>query len=208
MSLISGVPVIAMSRGRAVRARIRSERASTFWDRCEPLVLDEVRLVDDHAAQPEVTEPADVAVEDLVVDDDDVGEGVDLLAVAVDDRDRPVRGPEPGLAGPVGLDHVGDDDQQRERLGGLGGEQRLGGLAEAGLVGEQERAVPVGGGRDDLRLVRHQLVLARRLERAGLGQRHAADRAGRRALEGAEQRADQLPGREATRLGGAVLARR
>ena len=48
------------------------------------LVLDEVRLVDDHAAEAEVAEPADVAVEHLVVDDDDVGEAVDRVAVAVD----------------------------------------------------------------------------------------------------------------------------
>jgi hypothetical protein len=43
------------------------------------LVLDEVRLVDDHPAEAEGAEPADVAVEHLVVDDDDVGERVDVL---------------------------------------------------------------------------------------------------------------------------------
>ena len=42
------------------------------------LVLDEVRLVDDHAAQAVVAEPADVPVEDLVVHDEDVGEAVDV----------------------------------------------------------------------------------------------------------------------------------
>ena len=55
------------------------------------LVLDEVRLVDDHAAEAEVAEPADVAVEHLVVDDDDVGEAVDRVAVAVDHGGRAVR---------------------------------------------------------------------------------------------------------------------
>ena len=72
-----------------------------------------------------------------------------------------VRGPELGLARPVGLDDVGHDDQQRVGVGGLRGEQRLGGLAEAGLVGEQEGAVAGRGGGDHLRLVRHQLEAAR-----------------------------------------------
>ena len=105
------------------------------------LVLDEVRLVDDHAAEAEVAEPADVPVEHLVVDDDDVGEAVDGVAVAVDHGGRAARRPEPGLARPVGLDDVRDDDEQRVGVGRLGGEQRLGGLAQAGLVGEQEGAV-------------------------------------------------------------------
>jgi len=39
MSLISGVPVSAISRGRAVRDRMRSERARTCCDRCEVLFL-------------------------------------------------------------------------------------------------------------------------------------------------------------------------
>ena len=40
--------------------------------------------------KPKVAEPADVAVEHLVVDDDDVGEAVDGLAVAVHDGGRAV----------------------------------------------------------------------------------------------------------------------
>ena len=77
MSLISGVPVSAISSGLALRARIRSESCEHVLGALRRLVLDEVRLVDDHAAEAEVAEPADVAVEDLVVDDDDVGEAVD-----------------------------------------------------------------------------------------------------------------------------------
>ena len=77
MSLISGVPVSAISSGRAVRARIRSDELQHVLRALRGLVLDEVRLVDDHAAEAEVAEPADVPVEDLVVDDDDVGEAVD-----------------------------------------------------------------------------------------------------------------------------------
>src|SRR5262249_27251740 len=40
------------------------------------LVLDEVSLVYDHAPEAEVTEPAHVAVENLVVEHDDIGESV------------------------------------------------------------------------------------------------------------------------------------
>ena len=39
MSLISGVPVSAISRGRAVRDRMRSESARTCCERCEVLFL-------------------------------------------------------------------------------------------------------------------------------------------------------------------------
>ena len=39
MSLISGVPVSAISSGRAIRARIRSESCSTCWERWEVLFL-------------------------------------------------------------------------------------------------------------------------------------------------------------------------
>ena len=96
MSLISGVPVSAISSGRAMRARIRSESCEHVLRALGGLVLDEVRLVDDHAAEAEVAEPADVAVEHLVVDDHDVGEAVDRVAVAVDHGGRAVaasRGP-------------------------------------------------------------------------------------------------------------------
>ena len=161
MSLISGVPVSAISSGRAMRARIRSESARTCWERWERLVLDEVRLVDDHAAEPEVAEPADVPVQELVVHDHDVREPVHPVAVAVDHGGPAERRPQPDLVRPVRLHHVGHDDQQRVGVGRLGGEQRLGGLAEPGLVGEQERAVAAGRRRDDLGLVRHQLPAAR-----------------------------------------------
>ena len=125
------------------------------------LVLDEVRLVDDHAAEAEVAEPADVPVQELVVHDHDVREPVDPVAVAMDHRGPALRRPQPDLVRPVRLHHVGHHDQQRVGVGRLGGEQRLGGLAEPGLVGEQERAVPAGRRRDDLGLVRHQLPAVR-----------------------------------------------
>ena len=37
MSLISGVPVSAISRGRSLRDRMRPESARTFCERCEAL---------------------------------------------------------------------------------------------------------------------------------------------------------------------------
>ena len=194
MSLISGVPVSAISSGRAVRGAQPLGELEHVARALRGLVLDEVRLVDDHALEAEAAEPADVPVEDLVVDDDDVGERVDLAAVAVDDGRAAARGPALGLAGPVGLDDVGAHDEQRERVGGLRGEQRLRGLAEAGLVGEEEGAVALGGGGDHRGLVGHQLELAGRVERGRLGQVHAGR--GAAELEGAEQRAEQLPRRE------------
>ena len=163
------------------------------------LVLDEVRLVDDHAAEAVVAEPADVPVEHLVVDDHDVGEAVDLLAVAVDDGDGAVRRPEADLVGPVGLDDVGHDAQQRVGVGGLRGHQRLRGLAEAGLVGEQEGAVALRGGGDQLLLVRHQGD-ARGAGRVGGRQRHAGGRAAADVLEGLEEGLEELPVGQPARL--------
>ena len=132
MSLISGVPVSAISSGRAMRVRIRSESCSTCCERWDDLFLMEVRLVDDHAPEAQVPEPADVPVEHLVVDDDDVGEAVDVVAVAVDHRGRPLGGPQSRLAGPAGLHDVRDDREQRVGVGGLGREQRLAVLPRPG----------------------------------------------------------------------------
>ena len=160
MSLMSGRP------GEGHEQRVGAAGADPLGERedvlraLRGLVLDEVRLVDDHPAEAVLAEPADVPVEDLVVDDDDVGEAVGGVAVAVDDGRRAARGPQLGLVGPVRLDDVGDDDEQREGAGGVGGEERLRRLAQARLVGEEERAVALGGGRDDLGLVVHQLEVA------------------------------------------------
>ena len=156
------------------------------------LVLDEVGLVDDHAAEAVVAEPADVPVEHLVVDHHDVGEPVDLLAVAVDHGDGAVRGPEADLARPVGLDHVGDHAQQRVGVGGLRGHQGLRGLAEAGLVGQQEGAVALRGRGDQLLLVRHEGD-AGGAGRVGRREGHAGAGPAPDVLEGLEQRLEQLP---------------
>lgn len=157
------------------------------------LVLDEVGLVDDHATEAEVAEPADVPVEELVVDDHHVGEAVHLVAVAVHHGGPPRRRPQRHLVGPVRLDDVGDHDQQRVGVGGLCGEQGLRGLAEPGLVGEQERAVTTSRGRDDLRLVRHDVAAPRDGHRTGVGQGHASRCTGGGHLEGPEERLEQLP---------------
>ncbi len=137
-----------------------------------------------------------MTVEDLVVDHHDVGEAVDGVAVAVDHGGGPARGPEVGLAGPVGLHDVRDDDEQRVGVDGLGGEQRLGGLAQAGLVGEQEGAVAGRRGGHDLRLVVHQQLSAAGGQRRRLGQRHARRGAAGGVLERPEEWAEQLPGGE------------
>ena len=167
-----------------------------------------MRLVDDHPAEPEFAEPPDVPVEDLVVDDDDVGERVDVLTVAVQHGRAALRGPQLDLVRPVGLDDVRDDDEQRVRVGRLRREQRLRGLAEARLVGQQERAVTACGGRDDLRLVAHELLAARHEAGRRLRQRHACGRARRGLLERPEQRLEQLPAGETARAGRGALRRR
>ena len=172
------------------------------------LVLDEVRLVDDHPAEAEVSEPAHVAVEHLVVDDDDVGEAVDRVPVAVDHGGRAVRCPEADLAGPVGLDDVGHDHEQRVCAGRLRREQRLSRLPQARFVGEQEGPVAGCSGGDDARLVRHQDQAARGLQGGRVGQRHAGRGSVAGALERAEERAEELPGGQATGTGGGLPGRR
>src|SRR3546814_10800618 len=52
------------------------------------LVLDVVRLVDDHPAEAVGAEPAEVAVEDLVVDDEHVGPAVDIEIGRASCRER------------------------------------------------------------------------------------------------------------------------
>ena len=101
-------------------------------------------------------------------------------------RDAAARRPQLDLVRPVGLDDVRHDHQQREGVGGLRGEQRLRGLAQAGLVGEQERAVAGRRRRDDLGLVVHQLQARRAGATArgsGSGMQVASPRG---VLEGAE----------------------
>ena len=158
-------------------------------------VLDVVGLVDDHPAQAQLPEPAHVPVEHLVVDDDDVREAVDRVPVAVDHRGPVGGGPQRGLARPVHLDHVRHDDEQRVGVRRLGGEQRLRRLAQAGLVGQQERPVARRGRGDHPRLVRHELEPVGQQGGGRLRQVHARERP--TVLEGPQQRLDELPAGEA-----------
>ena len=189
--------------GDEQRVRLRgadaAASASTFLRPLRVLVLDEVRLVDDHALEAAARQPGHVAVEHLVVDDHDVGEGVDVVAVAVHDGRGALRRPLLDLAGPVDLDDVGHDDQQRVRAGDGWRRERLRRLAESGLVGEQEAAVTGTRALDEARLVDHQLEPAGRVERARGRQVHGRGAAAGAGLERAEQRLDELPVVEAAR---------
>jgi len=169
--------------GQRHRERPGSALAHPVGDRQDVLgslglaVLDEVGLVDHHPAQAVLTEPGRVPVEDLVVDHDDVGEAVDVVAVAVDDTDGALRRPPACLTGPVGLDHVGHHDQERVGLGDLGGQERLRGLAQTRLVGQQVGPVACRHRSQEACLVVHQLKAGRKPHRRSrLGQRHARRR--------------------------------
>ncbi len=166
------------------------------------LVLDEVGLVHDHAAEAEVAEPAHVAVENLVVEHDDIGEAVDSLAVALHHGGRAAGSPAGRLTGPVGLDDVRHDDEQRVGVRCFRGEQRLGRLAQTRLISEQERPVTGSGRGDQLPLVRHQLQARRGEPCRRRRERHARRGSPTGTLEGTQQRAEQLPAGQAARTGG------
>ena len=183
----------------------RADALGELQDVLGPLrlpVLDVVRLVDHHRAQTQLSEPAHMPVEHLVVDDDDVREAVDRVAVAVDHRRGVARRPQHGLARPVHLHHVRHDDEQRVGVRRLRGQQRLCRLAQAGLVGEQERPVPRRRGGDQPALVRHEFQPAGHPGGGRLRQVHARQCAA--VLEGLQQRLDELPAEEAAGLGAAL----
>ena len=127
-------------------------------------VLDVVRLVDDERARPQPPERLAVRGDDLVVEDRD-------LAGRRRPRMRPsmtvtlaVRQPLRGLALPVELQRRGADDDRRERAVGLERRERLDGLAEPLLVGD-ERAPRV-----------ERVAHARPLKRRELAAEHRRDR--------------------------------
>ncbi len=168
------------------------------------LVLDEVSLVHDHAAEAEITEPPYVAVEYLVVDHDDVSEAVDSLAVALHHGRLTVRRPAGSLTGPVGLDDVRHDDEQRVGARRFCGEQRLGRFAQSRLIGEQECPVTGSGRSDQPPLMRHQLRARRGEPCHRRRERHARRGSSTGALEGTKQRAEEFPAGQASRTGGAL----
>ena len=145
-----------------------------------------------------------MAVEDLVVDDEHVGECVDVVAVSRDDRRATLRGPPLDLARPVHLHHIRDDDQHRVGVRDAGGEHRLRSLSEARLVGEQESTVPGTHGLEEPRLVVHDLEAARRkpIELGQLRELHRRGPAAGALSERLVERPHQLPAVELpTRLG-------
>ena len=119
-------------------------------------ILDEVRLIDNHALEPESLQPADVAVENVIVDDDDICISIQIFPGAVDDSCCLVWSPEFDFARPVHLHDVRNDDKQRVGVADRGGEQRLGGLAQARLIGQKVAAVAISRARDEGSLVVEQ----------------------------------------------------
>ena len=166
--LISGVPVSATNRAFGDTARIPRESARTFFERCESLFLMKCASSTTIPLKPRRESHGDVPVENLVVDDHDVGERIDVVAIAVHDGRDALRRPLLDLARPVDLHDVRHDDDERIRARRLGGEQRLRGLAEARLIGEQVGAVTGPGALDEAALVTHELFAAGGRERAGL----------------------------------------
>ena len=135
-------------------------------------VLDEVCLVDHHALEAETAEPADVAVENLVVDDDDIGERIEVLTITMQDRRRALRNPALDLTRPVCLHDVRHDNEQGKRVGDVGGHESLGRLAKTRFVSKQERAVTATHRLDESSLVAHELHAAGCHERPRFGKRH------------------------------------
>ena len=134
-------------------------------------------------------------VEDLVVDHENVGEGVDVAAVAVDDGDPTLRSPALHLAGPVDLHDVRHHRQHRVGPRHGGSEHRLGRLAEPWLVGEQEGSVPQAHLLQEAGLVHHQgRALRRDAVDGGRGwQVHRGGPATGPLLEGAVERVHEVP---------------
>ena len=106
-----------------------------------PRVLAVVRLVEHERLRARSARRVAVRVDDLVVEDRDVGGGRDRRR-ARDDGDRAVRQPARGLALPVELQAGRADDDRGERVVGLERGERLDGLAEALLVGEERAPRP------------------------------------------------------------------
>ena len=142
-------------------------------------VLDVVRLVEDQRLGPRDRQPLAVRVHDLVVEDGDVGLR-DRLAGADHDVQRAVRQPVRGLALPVELQRRRADHDRRVGVVLLQRRQRLDGLAQALLVGDEQPP-------------RLQRVLdARALERAQLAAEPVLARefvgvGGARAADGADR---------------------
>ena len=104
-------------------------------------VLDEVGLIDHHSPKIKFGQPAHVAIENVVVHDKNIAERIELGAVPVNHSGAPLRQPLVNFPQPVRLHHVRDHHQQWESSRNFGGNERLSGLAQAGLIGEEETPV-------------------------------------------------------------------
>ncbi len=91
-------------------------------------ILDVVGLVEDECAGPSGDQVGPVSLEDLVVEDDDVGVHRPWASTA-DDLDRARRKPALGFSTPVELQRGGTDDHGGERFVGLERGERLDRLA-------------------------------------------------------------------------------
>ena len=94
-------------------------------------------------------------------------EAVDRVTVAVDHGGGAVGGPQAALASPVRLDDIRHDHEQRVGIRCLRGEQGLGGLAQARLVGQQKGSMSSRRSGDHLRLVRAISSTAPRCSQGG-----------------------------------------
>ena len=121
-------------------------------------VLDEVRLVNDHALEAQLTQPGEVTVENFVVHDEDIGEGVNVGSVTMDHGGSAARNPALNFARPVHLHNVRHDSQQREGVSHRGSDEALGSLTETRLISQQERAVALANSLNESHLVWHELL--------------------------------------------------
>ena len=98
----------------------------------------------------EFGKPANVAIEDVVIDDEDVAKRVELCTVTVHNSWSTLWKPLVNLSQPVCFHHVGHHDKQGKSTGHLSGDQCLRRLAQTRLVGQEETSVSRANGFDKL----------------------------------------------------------
>ena len=177
---MTGVPV------RQTLQRALGQLLGEAADRARALglrVLDVVGLVEDQRLRAAERQPLAVGVDDLVVEDRDVGLR-DRLAGADDDVQRAVRQPVLGLALPVELQAGRADHDRRVGVVLLEQGERLDGLAQALLVGDEQPPRLAARTSTPARWNGPQLAAEPVLagQRVGVGGARAADGADRRVV--------------------------
>ena len=124
-------------------------------------VLDEVCFINDHALEAHLANPGQVAVQNFVIDDEHVCEGVHVRTVTVDNGCLAAWNPTLNFTGPVHLHHVGNDGQKRERVGNGCCNERLCSLTQTRLICQQEGAVTFAHALNEANLVWHELATLR-----------------------------------------------